>query len=201
MPPTVRKDSRRPFVLPADPMSDQHIHAAIRAAQAGDKAAFESLLRGHYQSMYKMAYHWCGDRETAQDVVQDACIKVARRIDGFRFRASFSSWLYRIVVNTARDHHRQHRRRRADALPDNDAPAAPSAAPNADDQLHARQVLRRVQSLPEREKTAVLLVFAHGMSHKEAAFSMQCKESTVSGYIHRARKKLAAFAAGEVVHG
>ncbi len=172
-------------------MNDRENQTLIRSAQDGDRRAFESLIREHYHSMYKMAYKWCGNRDTAQDVVQDACIKVARHIGGFRFQASFSSWLYRIVINTARDHHKQNAR--WTPLPDEEA----ASGFDADARLHARQVLRRVHALPEREKTALLLVFGEGMSHREAAFSMECRESTVSGYIHQARKKLAAFAGGD----
>lgn len=133
----------------------------------------------------------------AQDIVQDSCIKLARRIDSFRFQSSFSSWLYRIVINTAKDHRK--REQRLDAQPYDESLGA--AAGNEEDRLHAQQVLRQVQSLPEREKTALLLVFGEGKTHKEAAVSMQCKESTVSGHIHQARKKLAAFAAKARAHG
>ena len=183
-------------------MNDKEHQALIRSAQAGDRSALEALIRGSYNSMYKMAYKWCGDRETAQDIVQDSCIKVVRHINGFRFQASFSSWLYRIVVNTASDHYKRKR----PALPldeesDGATDGAATTATSAADRLHARQVLHRVQSLPEREKTALLLVFGEGMNHKEAAFSMECKESTVSGYIHQARKKLRAFAGEGENHG
>lgn len=163
----------------------------IRAAQNGDKAAFEALLRAHYHSMYKMAYQWCGNREMAQDVVQDACIKVARHLAGFRFQASFTSYLYRIVINTAKDHYKREARLRPLS-----GHAREPAAPPPDEQLHARQLLGRVQALPEREKTALLLVFGEGLTHKQAAFAMNCREGTVSAYIHQARKRLAAIAGG-----
>ena len=161
-------------------------------------------MREHYHSMYKMAYKWCGHRETAQDVVQDACIKVARHIGGFRFQSSFSSWFYRIVINTARDHLKQNKRT-VRLLPLLESESMTDAHCDPGEQLHAWQILQRVQGLPEREKTALLLVFGEGLNHREAAVVMQCKESTVSGYVHQARKKLAAFAdreyAGEERHG
>ena len=177
-------------------MIDKENQALIRSAQAGDKRAFEALISEHYNSMYKMAYKWCGNRERAEDIIQDACIKVARHIDSFQFKSSFSTWLYRIVINTARDHHK--REKRLTPLPEDESISVNS---NVDDRLYAQQVLLQVQSLPEREKTALLLVFAEGMTHKEAAFSMQCKESTVSWYIHQARKKLAKFTDEDNKHG
>ena len=170
----------------------------IRAAQGGDKEAFAALLRAHYHSMYKMAYKWCGEREMAQDVVQDACIKVARHLRGFRFQASFTSWLYRIVINTAKD----QRKREACFAP---LPERELTTPPPDEQQHARHLLRRVHALPEREKTALLLVFGEGMTHREAAFAMRCREGTVSAYVHQARKRLAALVAenrvAEQAHG
>lgn len=185
------------YRLPTTTMIDKETQTSIRSSQDGDRRALELLICKHYHSLYKMTYKWCGNREMAQDVVQDVCIKVVRHLDNFRFQSSFSSWLYPIVINTATYQYRRAHRYRA--LPgDDDAPAELIDGGTAhDERLYAKQVLRRVQSLPEREKNAILLVFSEGMSHKEAAFSMGCKESTVSGYIHQARKKLAAFVADE----
>ena len=170
-------------------MSDNQDQALIRSAQAGDRRAFETLLREHYETMYKMAFKWCGNREAAEDIVQEACIKVGRNIKAFRFQASFTSWLYRIIINVGKDRHRQESRFTGLA----EAGCIGDVTPNSEDRLHAEQVLEKVQTLPEREKTALLLVFGEGLTHKEVAFAMQCKESTVSGYIHQARKRLAAL--------
>lgn len=170
-------------------MNNTNNQELIRSAQDGNKQAFETLIREHYDVMYKMAFKWCGNRDMAQDVVQDACIKIARNIDSFRFQSSFTSWLYRIVINTAKDRQRQDRR--FTTLPEiNDIHDSTADLVN---QLYAQQILQLIQFLPEKEKTAILLVFGEGLTHKEAAFSMQCKESTVSWYIHQARKNLASL--------
>ncbi len=164
----------------------------IKAAQKGDRQAFEALIREHYDVMYRMAFKWCGDRDMAQDVVQDSCIKVARNIDSFRFQSSFTSWLYRIVVNTAKDRKRQDSR--FTSFPEDDAIFG--STDDYADQLHAQQMLLLIQRLPENEKTAILLVYGEGLTHSEAAFSMQCRESTVSWYIHKARKNLRSLENG-----
>ena len=70
--------------------------------------------------------------------------------------------------------------------------AAPASS--GEDQLYAREMLAHVYELPESERTAIILVIGEGLSHKEAAEIMDCKESTVSWHIHEARKKLQGFA-------
>jgi RNA polymerase sigma-70 factor (ECF subfamily) len=161
----------------------------IKQAQRGDQGAFESLLRTHYDVMYRMAFKWCGNKEDAEDITQNACIKLARSIDTFRFQSAFLSWLYRLVINTAKDW--------AKARPlqsvDQTIVADRGAAPVAEERVYAGQVMAYVRTMPEREQVALLLVFSEGMTHREAATVMECKESTVSWYIHEARKKLKSF--------
>ena len=77
--------------------------ALIRAAQGGDAQAFEQLLEAHYDTMYRFAYKWCGNRADAEDVTQQSCLKLARALDSYRFESAFTSWLYRVVINCARD--------------------------------------------------------------------------------------------------
>lgn len=164
----------------------------IRRAQEGDGAAFEALLRRHYDTMYRMAYRWCGNRADAQDITQSACIKLARALGSFGFRSAFATWLYPLVINTAKDWSRSRARQggACDGL-DPEQPETPSAeGPMAEQKVYARQVLDHIRALPEREREAVLLVFGEGLSHREAATAMACRESTVSWYIHEARKKL-----------
>lgn len=165
--------------------------ALIRRAQAGDRAAFEALLNRYYDVIYRIAYKWSGARADAEDITQNVCIKLARAIGLFGFKSAFLSWLYPLVINTARDWARQQRFPAA-AL-DGEAEALPSVAPEAEDRIYTRQVLDHLARLPEREREALYLVFGEGFTHKEVAVKMACKESTVSWYIHEARKKLLAF--------
>ena len=163
----------------------------IMQAQGGDKLAFEAVLRKYYDTMFRMAFKWCGNKEDAEDVTQNACIKLARNIGGFQFKSAFTSWLYRLVINTAIDWQRQNKRHSTQEL--TEETAASHINSDAESALHNKQVLEQVQALPAREKTALLLVMSEGLSHKETATIMQCKESTISWYIHTARKKLKKF--------
>lgn len=158
----------------------------IKLAQSGDRGAFEALLRDHYGTMFRMAYKWCGNRADAEDITQTACMKLARAIGGYRFEAAFTSWLYRLVINATIDWKKANRTH--DPLPESGHVGI--SGDNAERAMQVKQELERVLALPEKEKTALLLVFSEGMTHAEAAEVMECKESTVSWYIHEARKKL-----------
>lgn len=168
----------------------------IKRAQSGDKSAFEALLQEYYEPMFKMAFKYCGNRQDAEDITQDACIKLARNISNFKFKSAFSSWLYRLVINTANDFYRS--KKPETALNKNSCKAVTA---DAETKTYANEILQQVYALPENEKTALLLVMSDGLTHKEAAVIMACKESTVSWYIHEARKKLDAEQQKEAGHG
>ena len=171
--------------------------ALIKSAQGGDRAAFEELLRLHYDAIYRMAFKWCGNRPDAQDIAQAVCIKLARSLASFQFRSAFLTWLYPLVINTAKDWVKARARHPAGDGADPEYAQAPSA----EQTVYAGQVLDRIRELPEREREAVYLVFSEGLSHREAAQAMDCRESTVSWYIHEARKKLRSLREREVRHG
>ena len=171
--------------------------ALIKQAQGGDRQAFETLVRGHYDVMYRVAFKWCGDRSDAEDITQNACIKLARSIGTFRFQSAFRTWLYRLVINAAKDWAKAV----PDRMPDQHLDSARSQLPAGEDRVYAMQIMAYVRTLPEREKVALILVVAEGLSHREVATVMDCKESTVSWYIHEARKKLKSFQEQERRYG
>ena len=171
----------------------------IKAAQGGDGRAFNALLQEYYDVMYRIAFKWCGNRENAEDVTQNACIKLARNIGTFRFESKFSSWLYKLVINTAKDWQKANLRHKSVPLPE-DSPLG-ITAPEGEAHIYAQQVMNAVRALPDKEKIAILLVCGEELSHAEAAAIMDCKESTVSWYIHEARKKLEDLKEKERRHG
>lgn len=136
--------------------------------------------------MYKVAFKWCGRREDAEDIAQNACIKLGQNIKNFRFDAAFTTWLYRIVINTAKDYKRKQRDE-LQLFEDMDI-AAPGQ--NQEDVVMAKQTLAVVAGLPPKLKEAVILVFCEGLSHRQAAEILGCAENTVSWRVHEARKKI-----------
>src|SRR5262249_43962987 len=152
-----------------------------------------------------MAWRWVGAREEAEDVAQEVCIKLAGAIRGFRGEAEFSTWLYRVIHTVAIDHLRARRRslwdrggqvlvfRRPksrcveDALVDDPLKAR---RPTPEDEAIGQDLWREVRALPPQQRDAVLLVYGEDLSHAEAAEILGCSESTVSGHLHTARKRL-----------
>ena len=94
----------------ADQRADEN--ALIRAAQQGDQAAFEQLVRAYDQSVLRLAMNTLRSPEDARDVYQEAFLRVYRKLDTFRFDCSFHTWLYRIVTNLCLDALRKRRVRR-----------------------------------------------------------------------------------------
>ncbi|HEY8190717.1 MAG TPA: RNA polymerase sigma factor [Micavibrio sp.] len=163
---------------------DDHKLAAM--AKAGDARAFEALIERHYDSIFRMAFSWSRNRSDAEDIAQTVCVKLARAIQGFSGKSKFTTWLYRIVVNTAIDWRRQNKRSHHIELDEQSI----ATEPQAETQLLAKEILARIDLLPEKEKTALLLAVVEEMSHADIAAIMGVKQSTVSWYVHEARKKL-----------
>lgn len=162
--------------------------ALIRQAQAGDAAAFDALLNSYYDLLYRFAYKWCGSRTDAEDITQQACIKLARSLGQFRFESTFSSWLYRLVINCAKDWYKSQQRFHGDSDATAEEPA--SAADNAETGIYLLQVLQQLEQMAEGFKETALLVYAEGLTHAEAASILSVKESTVSWRLHEIRKQL-----------
>ncbi|MBX2857585.1 MAG: RNA polymerase sigma factor [Cellvibrionaceae bacterium] len=163
--------------------------ALIKAAQKGDANAFERLLEQYYDSIFRFAMKWSGNRHDAEDIAQQVCLKLAQSLAKFRFEAQFSSWLYRIVINTAKDFHSREQRTATACVAT--PPAVDTGAEEAVILLH--QILNKADSWGEGFKESLLLVHGEGLSHAEAAKILQVKESTISWRLHQVRKKLAAW--------
>jgi len=177
----------------------------VQKAAAGCAQAFKALVVTHYDAIYRMAWRFVGAREEAEDVAQDVCIKLASAIAGFRGEAQFSTWLFRVTYTVAMDHLRVREgslwERRGKILsfrrPKNPSTMgepidclAPAAMPSPEDEIIGKELWREVQALPPQQRCAVLLVYGEDCSHREAAEIMGCSESTVSGHLHTARKRL-----------
>ena len=175
-----------------------HEDALIRKAQQGDAEAFEQLLVRHYDTVFKFAYKWCGNRDDAEDITQQACIKLARSLAQFRFESAFTSWLYRLVINCAKDWSRSQRRH-IDQVENTDVNGQ-ATANTAETQVYLWQILYQLDSLPDGIKETLLLVHAEGLTHSEAAKVLEVKESTVSWRLHEFRKKFSLLLEQGVIY-
>jgi len=166
-----------------DPQTHAHI---LKKAMAGDVAAFEALVSYHYDMVYRCAHHLCGQREDAEDVAQDVFIKLAEKLNLFDNRSSFSTWLYRITVNTARDQLRK-KARNAEVPYENEVHGSASAEDNPG---RYEAMLGAMEKLAPKLREAVVLVYGEELSHREAAKVLGCAETTISWRIFTAKRKL-----------
>ncbi len=163
-------------------MDDQDL---IRRAQQGDASSFEELLELHYDTIYRFAWKWCGRTADAEDIAQQACMKLASSLGQFRFESAFTSWLYRLVVTCAQDWGRSQQRHDHDVL-SGDVLSHDDA--QAEDEIYLRQLLAQLDDLGEGMRATALLVHAEGMSHARAGEILGVSESTISWRVHTIRK-------------
>ncbi len=170
-------------------------HELVERAVAGDRAGFAALVSRHYDMIFRVAWKLCGNREDAEDITQDVCVRLGRSIRTWTGEARFSTWLYRVVINAVRDHQRadaSKKRKLDDWAADPNRPDVQDA--EASDEEDALQELwSHVRQLAPKLRDAVMLVYGEGLSHLEAASALECAEGTVSWRINEAKKQLRAL--------
>jgi RNA polymerase sigma-70 factor (ECF subfamily) len=168
-------------------MDDPKTILLIRRAQDGNASAFGELVDSHYDTIYRFAWKWCRHRANAEDIAQQACIKLATSLGQFRFQAAFTSWLYRLVISCAQDWQRAQQRHLHAGLSGDEPQPGES---RAEDAIYIGQLLQQLESLGEGMKETALLVHAEGLSHAEAGAILGVSESTISWRVHTMRRQM-----------
>lgn len=161
----------------------------VAAAVAGNRQAFETLLRRHYDRIHGLAWHLTGTRADADDVAQDVCCALAEKLGSYRGEAKFSTWLCGITVNACRDVQRRRRSLRglADRLT---VLAGLASSPDGRDAYDAVWLQSRIARLKPAYREALALVVGQQLTHAEAGALLGIAEATVSWRIHEARRIL-----------
>ena len=168
----------------------------IQRAARGDAEAFNVLLGAHERRMYAVALRMCGNAEDAQDCLQEAMLRVFRSIGGFKAQSSFSTWVYRITMNTCLDELRRRKSRPSASLDGLlDAGWSPVDEGESPEGHALRNESRRnleacIQELPEDMRAALVLRDVHGYAYDEIADALGVNVGTVKSRISRAREKL-----------
>ena len=171
-------------------------HELIQKAGRGDAYAFEQLMAAHENKMYAVALRMCGNREDAQDCLQEAMVRVYRALSGFKGQSSFSTWVYRITMNSCLDELRRRKNRMTSSL---DAMLENGFAPSDDgdtpEQSSLRSEQRRaleraIRELPEDMRAAIVLRDVQGLSYEEIAQALEANVGTIKSRISRGREKL-----------
>jgi len=177
--------------------SDQQL---VERVQAGDKAAFDVLVRKYQHRVLKLVSRFVSDAAEAEDVAQEAFLKAYRALASFRGDSAFYTWLYRIAINTAKNALVSNRRRPVDfdldlqdpeqydrhaRLKEGDTPEGVLLTEEI------RNVVERaMEQLPEDLRTAIVLRELEGLSYEEIAEAMDCPVGTVRSRIFRAREAI-----------
>lgn len=162
----------------------------IARAQSGDTAAFRVLVERHQARAVALALRIVRSAPDAEEVAQDAFVRVWTALPGFRGESSFATWLYRIVARRAFDRvdvlkHRRARERAEEKLPE---PVAP--APADDDTLRAALLQRLVADLSPAQRSVVTMFYYEGRSVEQVSAILNMPENTVKTHLLRARAAL-----------
>jgi RNA polymerase sigma-70 factor, ECF subfamily len=186
-------------------MGEQILDDHVRAAQEGDEAAFDALVRATYANTYSLAYQLTGNAEDADDVAQDTYLRAFRALARFRGDAAFPTWLYRITVNSALNLRAKRRRAPQVSLDDHrhtlqlvetsseNDPVARILAVELKD-----RVLSSLSSLPALLRQVVVLREVEGLPHSAIAERLGISETAAKVRLHRARQKLKTALSDEV---
>jgi len=178
----------------------------IRAAQKGDRQAFDALVRRYDRSVLRLALHVLGNEQDAQDVHQEAFLKAYRHLANFRFECSFYTWLYRIVTNLCLDQLRRRKSRREDPatvvdsqggemdlmanLTDGRASANP--ARELERKTMNQAINDALDELTPRERTVFELKHYQGLKLRTIGEMLSTTEETAKNTLFRATRKLRA---------
>lgn len=168
--------------------------------RGGDLRAFGELVRRHQRKVFGLLTRMLGDRDDAEDAVQETFLNLHRHGHRFRSESRFSTFVYRVAVNAALNRRRSQGRRRAHleefASGQAIGQALPTSPRGPEDAIGGGEVKERVQrclqSLPEALRAPVVLYDIEGLSYGEIAEILEIAEGTVKSRIHRARHALRA---------
>ena len=177
--------------------------ALIQRCAAGDEDACAELVAEHQRMVYQLSLNLLGDHNEALDLSQEVFLRVFRTIHGFRGQSALRTWIYRIVVNQARNRQRWWRRRHRsqqvsldDHINAHGELPAPGNGGSPDRMLSQKQLAERIRvsldRLPFDQRTAIVLREIDGLSYEEIGFSLGIAVGTVKSRLARAREALRA---------
>jgi len=182
----------------------------VREVQGGNQAAFEQLVHAHDQAVLRLAFRITRSETDAQDIYQEAFLKVYKKLGSFRFECSFSTWMYRIVTNLCLDHLRKIRNRRENNAREVNAEGGEcdllnqlsdhSPANNPEQQLLSQELSVRIscalQGLTPRERMVFELKHFQGLKLRAVGEVLNSSEGSIKTTLFRATQKLRFQLAG-----
>ena len=173
----------------------------IKKAQNGDMAAFEQIVIKYQSIIYNTAFKICNNPDDAYDISQESLLKIYKNISYFEGKSKFSTWIYRIVTNTALDYIKKHRKSNVfslnaemdedgDSYIENIRDTSPTPEEALDSEETKKLVHEALNKLSENHRAVLVLRDINGLSYEEIAEVLLCSEGTVKSRINRARNAL-----------
>jgi RNA polymerase sigma-70 factor, ECF subfamily len=171
-------------------LSDEEL---VSRSIGGDNESFNQLIKRWEKPIYALAFRTIGREEDARDVCQETFLRAFRGLGGFKGQAKFSSWLYRIALNLCRDWIRRERRAPIVATPEGvdliELAGEGDDVERVDERVVredlGRVVARAMRTLPEEQRTAIVLKEYHGLTFQEIADTLGCPLSTVKTRLYQ----------------
>lgn len=168
----------------------------LKKARAGNEAAFEQLMRPMESLIWRVCWHYLGQREAAEDCAQETMLRVWRGLSGYREDSTFESWVYRIAANQCLDLLRKQKREKSVPLEPlrEQGFDPPDAGPGTEIRVLAREEQRRLREalagLPEEQRDALVLTQLEGWSYERTAGVLGVTEGTVKSRVSRGKERL-----------
>ena len=182
----------------------------IDAFKAGDRSAFDDLVRRHQDRIFNLCYWLMGDYQEANDCAQDTFINIFRHLSTFRFESTFITWAHRIAVNTCKNKLKSFHYRFSRKLVRLDNPGGSSGVVDelADDTdspdiAHEKEerrnlIHRAIDALPAEKKTVIVLRDIQGLSYEEIVKITGLNPGTLKSKLARARQDLKSKLTGDI---
>ena len=175
----------------------------IAAYLAGSDEAFNRLVLRHHRLAFNLAYRFVSDYEDANDLAQEAFIRVHKSLKRFKGTCSFKTWLYKIVLNLARNRYRWKKRRgeftkvsldNPGRDPDSGPMEVPDESLSVGTQMRRKEIQARIEEslnqLPTEFREVLVLRHMEGMTYTEISKLLGCAEGTIKSRLHRARTEI-----------
>lgn len=163
--------------------------ASIEACRRGEREAFDRLVERYQRDVYRICYRYVNDHHDASDMAQEVFLRAYKALDRFRGDSAFSTWLYRIAVNTCLNF-KAARKPQAEELPETLPAAGEGVLARMESAERAREVRAALVQLPEKQRATLILKMYHEMSHEEVAQALGSTVGTVKANLFHALRNL-----------
>lgn len=169
--------------------SDKSDNELVKQANSGEATAFAELLKRHYDLIYRVAFRTLANQQDAEDIAQDVCVSLPKKLTSFQGKSKLTTWLYQITLNKCRDLIRKNVSSQKTQSAFMDVYEI-NHSENEQQRKIVEWAYNAIEFLTEPWRETALLVVAEGLNHAETAEILGIKESTVSWRMMEVKKKL-----------